>query len=224
MSASTTHEKTLWDTMNRVEIPIVKFFQRVFHAEENDKLYEFIAELFSANYISFYPVILYVLGFSNEAATLASGIIVYSLVSSLCKLFLLRKRPYHYGVFSTYIVKSSSFPSRHTIASQIIASVFPSSLVRLLITLVIFINRITKGDHYPTDVFAGVFIGQICVLIVKYVTNRAVIIVIGLIGVNQWQRAARTVGMSIPLLFAPKNKFSNVLFSGSFWIFYLPFD
>ena len=123
----TMHQPKIWDYINLIEIPIVQFFQYIFCVQKTFDLWEYIAELASSKVGEHAPFLLYALGRPKEAYDLARCIVLYSIISSLGKFLLQRRRPCSYPkqIYCPNPAATSGFPSRHTISLTIISSFTP---------------------------------------------------------------------------------------------------
>lgn len=127
--------------------------------------------------IIYYPFILFALFSKNEkirhfgklsAFTLIS---VYVFVDIILKHIFARLRPYEALQHVFYITPAPhnfSFPSGEAAAAAALSTccwiMYPKSKLSyssLVGAIIIFIDRIYMGHHYPSDVLAGIFIGTI---------------------------------------------------------------
>jgi undecaprenyl-diphosphatase len=108
------------------------------------------------------PLVLFTFGKEREIQTarLATIGIAASTVTVYClKAVINRQRPS--GTASRW---DSSFPSGHTAVAFSTSVIYSSNYHKLWIPLMLFsaavgLERIYSGDHYPTDVLAGMALG-----------------------------------------------------------------
>lgn len=187
--------------LNELELPLIKFLQKLFKAEKYMKYHVMYQDILSTRILSFYPLILYAMNYKDTADLFAKRLIIYSLISAAAKLCLPRFRPMHYrGVAAESKFYSSSLPSRHTIASYVFATtLFPPSLKYIFI-LSMMINRVICGAHFITDCLAGVFFGYLTIIFTEYVKYPWQFYVIGLTAVYCWANGTRIVGCALPMI------------------------
>lgn len=106
------------------------------------------------------------------------------LINVLIKWIAGRNRPINlfrngsYGFdYFRMIHESTSFPSGHTVTAFTMAAavsiLFPRwGIPAFLAAIAIGVSRVLITSHYLSDVFAGVGLGVVCTLIVKYVFDR----------------------------------------------------
>jgi membrane-associated phospholipid phosphatase len=130
-------------------------------------------------------------------SALAAFVIDAFLTNAILKDWMARPRP-----FITYedIVPlippptDFSFPSGHTTSSFAVAFVYFKLLPKkwgipaLLVAAAIAFSRLYLGVHYPTDVFAGMFIG--------YIVSRIAIFLVKYLSSHSWRSAAAEDGKS----------------------------
>ena len=120
----------------------------------------------------FVPVALYALGNDREqqSAKLAvTGLALSAVTVFSLKTIVNRQRP-----TGDYPRWDSSFPSGHTTfafsTSIIYGNYYPKLMIPLLLySALVGFSRIYKGEHYPTDVLAGIALGTgISYVVIKF--------------------------------------------------------
>lgn len=203
MNSVVKSQPHFWDIINKIELPVVLFIQKVCKARELQIIHSRYQDFLGTKCFSIYCILLYSLGLES-GLRLAKSIMFYSLLSAVSKFSFPRKRPLNYeGVFSNSFIASSSFPSRHLMAATIFADIFSNAFIRNYIIISMIFNRMISGAHFPSDTIAGLLVGKLSVYLSKRVSNQFVLAAVGLTGVFFWPKGSRTVGCAIPLLFAP---------------------
>ena len=127
----------------------------------------------NGNYYPAIPLFFYLLNPHIARSFLLSGIVAFSIELPLYKVLkhgIKRDRPCK--VLSGVHPRISpsdlfSFPSGHTAAAFLIATLIGHSFTVLLVpvfiwALLVGVSRIYLGVHYPSDIIAGLFIGVFC--------------------------------------------------------------
>lgn len=150
-------------------------------AERFVKFYRLFEFLVSPKVFSFIPLLLYSLNKHEESILFAKCHIFYIFFTHQIKRLLYRKRPYSYlNIFNHDNVKSSSFPSNHTAGSVILSSFFPKNftLMKIIFVLLMQLNRIILGCHFPSDTIIGALIGFFILFVSSLIENRIILILI----------------------------------------------
>lgn len=166
--------------LNDIEIGMIRNFQKIFLAEKLVNFHRSYEFLSSPKLFSFIPLLFFSLNRFDKSFQFAKCSIFYIYLSHKFKKLLFRKRPYEYpNIFNPEHVSSSSFPSNHSAGSVILASFFPFHFfVKFLFVLLMLMNRVILGCHFPTDTIAGAIIGLFIIFLSKLIENRIIIILI----------------------------------------------
>lgn len=148
-------------------------------AEYRYTILRFVYKVFPILVYIGYPLLLAYLAVTHDRRILQSitvplGVFV---TVTLIRKFINAMRPYERLQIEPLIAKNkkgSSFPSRHTASSAVIAMAFlyinvPFGILFLIITVFIGISRILAGVHFPRDVIAGFAYSVIMSLLCFYV-------------------------------------------------------
>jgi len=207
MKSHVVKQSRFFDRLNEIELYLIYFLQRVFMAEKLEKIHNYVADMLSTRYLSYSPLFLYSLGQIEEAKKLARSLIFYSFFSSIVKFTIPRLRPFKYpNVYTKETFDSSSFPSRHTIASIVISSAIPWIPIRITVILVMVLNRMIMGCHFLTDTLAGAFFGALSVYLGHYFTDMNFFVLVLIVSIYLWQNCARVIGGVLPILLASDYK------------------
>ncbi len=164
------------------EIEIVKWIQRFSGNELVDKLFVYISFLGEAYLFIVVTVMIYWLFEKKWAYKFITAFLASTVVVSVMKVLIKRPRPYQASTdiksigtpaHEAYGTQSYAFPSGHSNAAASISvgvmkqtkNWFVWILMILNIILVPF-SRLYLGQHYLSDVLAGLLIGIISVLLI----------------------------------------------------------
>ena len=164
------------------EIEIVKWIQRFSGNELVDKLFVYISFLGEAYLFIVVAVMIYWLFEKKWAYKFITAFLASTVVVSVMKVLIKRPRPYQASTdiesigtpaHEAYGTQSYAFPSGHSNAAASISvgvmkqtkNLFVWILMILNIILVPF-SRLYLGQHYLSDVLAGLLIGIISVLLI----------------------------------------------------------
>lgn len=124
----------------------------------------------------------------HSHAILLWGIVAFAIelpLYHLIKINVKRPRPYDKLINVHFLIvppDKFSFPSGHTAAAFIIAIVISELIPFLKIPLFIWaglvaLSRIYLGVHYPTDIIAGIILGQVSVWFSSLIINSAGLVI-----------------------------------------------
>ena len=196
-----TEQSKFWDTMHQIEIPFIYYLQKIFFIPKTIKFWHFFTKIGKSKTLSLFPVLLYSLGFNQQAKSSAKSLVFYAIFSSFGKIAMKRRRPGSYPeVFSLGCSKSSSFPSRHVLGTTIISHFTP---IECPLIIFMIISRIVLGLHYPTDCFVGFFFGCLCLFCGQYIYDTNLIIFLLFLGMKLWRSAGKIFSGILPVIVAP---------------------
>ncbi|KAK8882086.1 hypothetical protein M9Y10_044726 [Tritrichomonas musculus] len=202
-----------WDVLHQIEVPFIYYLQKINCITNTVKFWNYFSRLGKSKTVSFFPLLLYSLGFPDQAKTLAKSLIFYGLFSSFGKLVMKRRRPGSFPeVFALGCSKSSSFPSRHVIGTTIIAHFIP---LEIPLIIMMILSRILLGLHYPTDCFVGFFFGRFCLFCSQFVNDKNLILFLLLLDMRLWRSAGKICAGVLPIIMAPNisvSKYCSPLF------------
>ena len=203
----------IWDKMHDIELPIVIFIQKIFVVHKTIKWWDFISKSGQSKPISWTPLLLYSLGFYEQAKSLSKTLIFFALLSSVGKLLMKRRRPGSYPeVFAVYCSSSSSFPSRHMIGTTIISHYTFYPPLRWILPCLMMIDRVVTGAHYPTDCIAGFLIGLLSLQISDYFEDHNLLLFLLLFAVEIWPSGGKILSGAFPIIVAPDVSISILCF------------
>jgi membrane-associated phospholipid phosphatase len=203
-------QSRFWDYCNAIEAPIVKLVQAVLFAKPLWQFWEFIAKLASAKLLAYAPSILYCFGQTREAKRLAISLVFYALLSSFGKSWVIRRRPGSYDdIFAGNCAVTSSFPSRHTIATTVFGNFLPAAL-QMPYMILLIIDRIACGQHFLSDCLVGITIGKLALVLAPRVENPNLSTALLILALQVWSGGARILAGVLPVLIAPDVKIAKV--------------
>lgn len=191
-------QNPFWDYLNPIEVPIVLSFQNVFHMK-NQKMhgfFEWIASFVSSRRIGMLPILMYSLGEFEKSQRLLFQSICVIFASTLTKNLAKRYRPRSFGIYCPNSTASSSFPSRHCCSSFIFSLIMPNLTLQVLFLLLMLINRIALGYHFPIDCLFGFFFGFIATKISDFLTNKLILLILYGICPIIWSSGMRVVSFT----------------------------
>lgn len=191
-------ESRFWQVLNKVELPLVIFLQKIFFARRTyDFFNDHFSEIASSKTMSYGPLVLLCLLSIDESRFFMKAAVLYALLSSFGKNIFIRRRPGSFrGVYSPDCATTSSFPSRHTMAASIIASFTP---IRNVIMVAIIIDRLVIANHFLTDCLFGMVFGYSCVFAAHYIDDNILIVMLAALSIFIWKGGAKIIGGCIPI-------------------------
>ncbi|OHS97942.1 PAP2 superfamily protein [Tritrichomonas foetus] len=200
----------VWDAIHNIELPIIIFIQKVFNVSQTIIFWDTVSRIGRAKPISLTPLILFALGKYEKAKHLSKSLIFFSLLSSIGKLVMKRRRPGSYPeVYALCCSSSSSFPSRHMIGFTIVSYFFP---FRWFFIILMMIDRIVTGLHYPSDCFFGYLLGEISLVMAKYIFDANLIVFLLFLAVIIWPNGGKILSGAFPIIIAPDVVISKFTF------------
>jgi membrane-associated phospholipid phosphatase len=197
-------QSPFWDRVNAIELPLVRLIQNLTFAHSFPNFWERVAKLASATVLSSSPAFLFCLARPAEANRLGTTLVLYALLSSLGKFYIVRRRPGSYdGVTAPFCAPTSSFPSRHTIGTAILADFLPSVLRWPYIVLLVT-DRIACGQHFLSDCVVGFGIAKVAIWVAPMVENPNLGTALMVIGLMLWKGGAKILAGALPVLVAPR--------------------
>jgi membrane-associated phospholipid phosphatase len=205
-----------WDRLNAKEMPLIELVQKCTLAHYIPGFWEKIAKLASATILSSSPAFFFCLGCPAEASRLAITLVFYALLSSFGKSHIIRRRPGSYEcVTSPFCASTSSFPSRHTIGTVILADFLPSALrwpyIALLVT-----DRLASGQHFLSDCVVGFGIAKVAIWVAPMVENPNLATALMVMGLFMWRGGAKVLAGALPVIVAPRCAVAKCLVVVSF--------
>lgn len=190
-----------WDVMHQIEIPFVYYLQKIFFISQTIKYWYSFSKIGKSKTLSLFPVLLYSLGYNQQAKSAAKSLVFYAIFSSFGKIIMKRRRPGSFPeVYSLGCSKSSSFPSRHVLGTTIIANFTP---IKYPLIIFMVASRIVMGLHYPTDCLVGYFFGCLCLFCGKQLNDTNLILFLLLFGMRLWHSAGKIFSGILPVILAP---------------------
>ena len=117
----------------------------------------------------------------QKAAYTAAAILLNTATTTLLKNVVKRERPYNVytGIFPNKIESDYSFPSGHTSSAFATATSLAITTKKWYVAVPAFAwsasvgySRIYLGQHYPSDVFMGAFVGTSSAIICNWASKQ----------------------------------------------------
>jgi hypothetical protein len=198
-----TEQHRFWDAIHRIELPIVLVCQKILMAERLTNFWAICAKAGSARLLAISPSVFFALGYCAEAKHLASSLVFYAILSSFCKFTIPRRRPGSYPeAWGPVVAPTSSFPSRHTMGTTILASFLPS-YIQWPYIIIMICDRIAYGQHYLTDCVVGFWVGKLAVCFGKTLENPHLCLILLTIAVKLWSGGLEILAGCVPMMVTP---------------------
>ena len=201
----TRKEISFFQFLDRVELPLVIFFQKIFKTPKTYKLIRILALLGCDGILHLFCLSLYALGYYDKTQTLAKSMIIYVFLTHF-KKFLYRKRPNEFPqVFCIKKSGSGSFPSRHSARATLASFVVLGPRYHLIYVSIVIFSRIVGGQHYLLDCIAGYLIGLLSIYISRFLEDPFLLFTLSAFAFLLCKKAAASLSI-LPFFVAPKVK------------------
>ena len=192
-----------WDTIDSLELPIVKLVQSICFARRANYIHRAIGMLFTEVALSLAPLVSYSFYGTTATRRMSASISVLLVFTSVLSRIASRACPGRYASVVQFSgAPLSSFPGARLGCLWIIVYFMVPRYYRLVILCLGIANQVILGFHFVSDCVCGVFLAQLSVYLAKNISNMNLVIILLLFAVFCWRASAPIVGAIIPVLFA----------------------